>query len=73
MNVIEATKAAYEKGAYMKRNGDSWSRSTKIKPTNFGYEVEIVYIPFHGETRVGCSMWNLKPEDVLANDWIVCN
>lgn len=73
MNIIEATKAAQEKGAYMKRTGVAWANHAKIQPTDLGYDVEITYPPNLKRKKERHPMWNPQTEDVLADDWVVCN
>ncbi len=66
MNIIEATKAAQKKSACIKRA--DWNDTAVIRPTDIGYD-----LLYRTTEKKRPPMWNPKTEDVLADDWTICN
>lgn len=70
MNIIEATKAAVEKGCCISRKA---TPNIKLKPTDICFEMYGIggYVIKRNEKYERQPYWNPQTADVLANDWIL--
>lgn len=69
MFIHEAVKKALEKQCYITR---TIMKPVKIKPTNT-YAHCIMYIFVNGQEESHCNNWNAPPEDLMADDWELCD
>lgn len=68
MLINVAVKKAMEQGKKIRRESDR--DRFAIEPTNKGACLCIIHIE-HDDRQ--CRYWNPSAEDIIANDWELCN